>query len=267
MPISRLCHCSTHCACAGCCAHTQGYFTVRTPEELADALYQVSTYLSSSAAWVAYSFTVSPAIITLSDDLTAAGVVQLASRLNGSSLSLSTPLLVLGPLFPVLLDVPIPASVTLDLAGCIGCLSLKNDPMHGQVHVYLSDIQITGLEAAYSSSSNGSSGTLQGTPLALPLWAFQFNRSTCNASVILHNVTLTLPQVEFQLLLAGLPAAVGAGAGVPAAVGAGQGRGQDLEWGSSSHWPQELWWRSLACTWRCASTPPPKKLVPTLTDK
>ena len=68
---------------------------------------------------------------------------------------------------------PAPTSVTLDLAGCIGCLLLKNDPVHGQVHVYLSGIHVTGLEAAYSSS-NGSSCT-QGTPLALPLWAYPLN--------------------------------------------------------------------------------------------
>ena len=118
------------------------------------------------------------------------------------SVSLGLPVLLTGPLFPTQVGVPIPTSVTLDLAGCLGCMS----PSNSSAHVYINHLHLTGLErpapVVSSSSSNGSDGT----QLSLPLWSFQFNRSSGSPSVTLYNVTLTLPQDEFRLLLVGLPA-------------------------------------------------------------
>ena len=70
-------------------------------------------------------------------------------------------------------------------------------------------LHLTGLEPRLDPlAANNSS--VSDTPLALPLWAFQFDRTPGNTpSVHLYNVSLTLPHREFQLLLAGLPAASG----------------------------------------------------------
>ena len=70
-------------------------------------------------------------------------------------------------------------------------------------------LHLTGLEPRLDPlAANNSS--VSDTPLALPLWAFQFDRTPGNApSLHLYNVSLTLPHQEFQLLLAGLPTASG----------------------------------------------------------
>ena len=123
-------------------------------------------------------------------------------------ISLGLPLLLTGPLFPTQLRAPIPTSVVLDLAGCLGCMSLSNR----SAHVYIYDLSLIGLERPAVSSSSNSSSSGDGTQLSLPLWAFQFNRSSGSPSVTLYNVTLILPKEEFRLLLAGLPAGPGPGA-------------------------------------------------------
>ena len=122
--------------------------------------------------------------------------------LLAGGVSLGMPLLLTGPLFPSRLGAPIPTSVALDLSGCIGCMSLINR----SAHLYIYDLHLIGLERPVGSSSSSSG---DGTQLSLPLWAFHFNRSSGSPSVTLHNVTLTLPQEEFRLLLAGLPAGPG----------------------------------------------------------
>ena len=101
--------------------------------------------------------------------------------------------------------------MTLDLTGCVGCMSLSKKT----VHMYLMNIGLTGLErlaALNSGGSSSSSGDDGAALLSLPLWAFQFNRSsgnTTNVQVFLRNVTLTLPQADFLLLLTSLPATGG----------------------------------------------------------
>ena len=100
---------------------------------------------------------------------------------------------------PLQLGAPPPPSVTLDLSGCIGCVNLT-----GHARVYLTNLHLTGLEQpghgpgpSSSSSRSGGGSQLGNTTSHLPLalWAFQFNRSSGVPSVILYNVTLTLPQV------------------------------------------------------------------------
>ena len=137
--------------------------------------------------------------IMIEQSMAAVDVVQ------AGGISLGLPLMLTGPLFPTQLGAPTLTSVALDLAGCLGCISLSNH----SAHVYIYDLQLIGLERPVDSSSSWSG---DGTQLSLPLWAFHFNRSSGSPSVTLHNVTLTLPQVEFRLLLAGLPAGPGPGA-------------------------------------------------------
>ena len=77
------------------------------------------------------------------------------------------------------------------------------------------NIGLTGLErpAAFTSSSSsggsssGSSGDGGAAQLSLPIWAFQFDRSSMQ--VYLRNVMLTLPHADFMLLLTNLPATGG----------------------------------------------------------
>ena len=183
-----------------------GFFSVATSAGLADALVNVSTYVASNPPAVDRALTVFPNIIILEQDMGVQDVVQRAS--GGGPISLTLPLLLTGPPFPTQLGVPTPTSVSLDLTGCLGCLSLDNST----THVYLANLHLTGLErpAASNSSSNSSiSSSGDGTQLSLPLWAFHFERLPGNLSMHVHlrNVTLTLPQDEFRMLLAGLPAA------------------------------------------------------------
>ena len=140
----------------------QAYFIVTSSAGLADALSQVSAS-SSKVAWVAFTYSVAPVILVLQDDglsgdgqLTVADVLQLTSRRqngssssgssNGSSgsgsISISSPMLISGPLpqFSLLSEDTTPAPATpgtLDLSGCVGCLVLSNDSIHGQMHIYL----------------------------------------------------------------------------------------------------------------------------------
>ena len=136
-------------------------------------------------------------------------LVLLASRLDGSSVRLSIPVILSGPPYPTQLGLPAPASVTLNLAGCFACISLANTSS-----VYLSNLHLTGLERPVNSSSNSSSGSSSNG-----MWAFQFNRSSSSNHssssvwVSLHNVTLTLPRQEFRTLLAGVVLANVSGSG------------------------------------------------------
>ena len=155
------------------------YFSISTPGGLAAALEHVSVTLGGQAAAVAAATSFMPATIILEQSVSAADVVQLASLKANGSISLNLPLMLSLPYFPVQLGVPIPASVALDLSGCLGCLSL----LDSQVHVYLAGIQLTGLAPLdgpgnSNSSSGSSSSSISGASLALPLWAFHFNRSS-----------------------------------------------------------------------------------------
>ena len=142
-----------------------------------------------------FALTVSPNIIIIEQDMNVSGIIQLAPVQNGSSISLIVPLLLMGPPYPTTqLGVPPPSNVSLDLAGCMGCISLSNSDSH----VYLINLHLTGLEHSASSY-----GDVDGSGTSLPLWAFQFDRSSVNVSVTLRNVTLTLPHEEYHLLLAG----------------------------------------------------------------
>ena len=140
--------------------------------------------------------------IMIEQSMAAVDVVQ------AGGISLGLPLMLTGPLFPTQLGAPIPTSVVLDLAGCLGCMSLSNS----SAHVYIIGLCLTGLERPAVGSSGSSSGGGDGSHLSFPLWAFQFNRLSSSPSVTLYNVTLTLPQEEFRLLLASLPAGPGPGA-------------------------------------------------------
>ena len=152
-----------------------------------------------------------PNLVIIEQDMTASDVVRLASLFNGS-ISIGLPTLLMGPLLPTQLGVPVPASVSLDLSGCIGCVTLANSA----AHVYLAHLHLMGLErptAKFLSSNNGSSSSSSsneddlGFNLTLPLWAFQFNRSAgSRPRVTLRNVSLTLLREDFRLLLAGLSA-------------------------------------------------------------
>ena len=173
---------------------TAGFSVVDTSAGLADSLLQLSYKTrANDPAGISYATTVFPDILILERAVTAADVVQLASRLN-ASVTLSAPLILNGPPFP---RVPGPANVSLDLSGCIGCMSLSNATMH----LYLIDLHLTGLEQLPASRDSRRGG---GSEFSLPLWAFQFDRLPGSPRVSLRNVTLTLPQQEFSLLLANL---------------------------------------------------------------
>ena len=186
---------------------TSLFFSIATSAELAGSLLQLSTTLGADPVAVTAAVGIFPGVIILQQNVTAADVVSLASHGNGS-VSIRAPLLLYGPAFPIARGALPPSPVTLDLAGCIGCMSLYNSA----AHVYLTDLGLTGLErptSHNSSSSSSSSSQSGGAQLFLPLWAFQFDRSSGNFSVHLRNVTLTLPHEEFLLLLMSLPAGEG----------------------------------------------------------
>ena len=172
-----------------------GLYIVSTPAGLADSLLSIAAKVASSPAGVLATLYIFPALVIIEKDMSINDVVQLAASQNGS-VGLSVPLLLTPALYPLQLEAPVPPSVALDLSGCIGCVSLT-----GHARVYLTDLHLTGLQhpgpGPSSSSSSGSSGsaTGDGSDLSLPLWSFQFNRSSSIPSVILYNVTLTLPQV------------------------------------------------------------------------
>ena len=170
--------------------------------------------------------------------------MQLASHLN-VSVTLSVPLLLNGPPFPSRLGVPLPATVSLDLASCMACIALANN---SAVLLYIADLHLTGLErlvpgnsssssgrggSGGSTSSSGSGG--DGTDLSLPLWAFEFDRLPGVHRVFLRNVTLTLPWEEYRLLLAGLAANATA-----AGPGAGAGGKQQQQWQSALGWSVQV---------------------------
>ena len=178
---------------------------------MADSLLLLATTMASNPNMMTVAVGIMPSTIILEQNLTAAGVVHLAGSSPGDSVNISAPVLLSGPPFPFQLGVPPPAYVTLDLTGCVGCMSLAKTT----VHVYLMNIGLTGLErpAAFTSSSSsggsssGSSGDGGAAQLSLPIWAFQFDRSSMQ--VYLRNVMLTLPHADFMLLLTNLPATGG----------------------------------------------------------
>ena len=74
-------------------------------------------------------------------------------------------------------------------------------------------LYLTGLELlgeGSDGSANSSSSSNNGAALALPLWAFRFNRSAGSPNLHLFNVTLELPLPEFSLLLVALRSQGGA---------------------------------------------------------
>ena len=54
-----------------------------------------------------------PAVIVVEQDMNVSDLVLLASRLDGSSVRLSIPVILSGPPYPTQLGLPAPASVTL----------------------------------------------------------------------------------------------------------------------------------------------------------
>ena len=194
------------------------FFNVNSSESLATSLLQVTTTLASSpfpgdvaASWQSGW----PATLVIDQDVTAVAVLQLASS-QGGSVSLDMPLLLMGPVAPSQLGVPLQTSVTLDLAGCIGCITLSGNT----THVYLLNLHLTGLEMRVGGNSSG----VEGAQLVLPLWAFQLNRSGSFPYVHLRNCSLILPQQEFSTLLGllgGLPVGSAAAAGAQLQVRAG----------------------------------------------
>lgn len=193
---------------------------------------------------IGFSTTVSAYIIVLEQDMNASDLVRSAAR-QGGSVNISVPLLLIKPACPTQLGVPVPASVSLDLAGCVGCVSLPDLSANNAAHVYINNLYLTGLEQRQVASSNGTTsssnaGSGDGSMLSsLPLWAFQFNRSPRSVRVNLRNVTLTLPQREFRSLLA--------------AAGSGSGGGWKLKVGLFSGYrcwsrPEPSWWTTMSCT-------------------
>ena len=221
------------------------FYTTNKAVGLASALMSLQAAILSNPLATIYAMYAFPAIVILEEDLSVEDVVKLASS-NGQGVGLSLPLILMSPKYPTRLGVP-PADMTLDLTGCVSCISMADSP---QVHVYLTGVHLTGLQpllggssaaaaaaAAGSGTTPGANLTLStpganltlptpganltlstpsanltlstpGANLSLPLWAFRFNRSS--TQVDLHNVTLTLPGAEFRMLLASL-AAGGAG--------------------------------------------------------
>ena len=202
--------------------HSSGFFSKATSAGLADALADLSA--QNNTADLNFALTIAPNIVVLEQDMNMSDVLQLPPGQNGgSSVSLIMPLLLMGPPYPTMqLGVPPPTNVTLDLTGCLGCISVSNI----NAHVYLINLHISGLEQRPAPSSGGSggrgvaaSGSGMGAGVSLALWAFEFDRSSGNVSVTLRNVTLTLPQQEFGLLLAGTAAGWMAGGGWRLKVG------------------------------------------------
>ena len=175
-----------------------GYFSISMPADLSETLLLLYDTMNTNPLTMTAGVNSFPSTIIIEKDSSAAAVVQLASQQNGSVI-INAALLLSAPAFPTQLGVPLPASVTLDLSGCVGCMSLSNS----KVHVYLANLHLTGLERPVANSSG------DGAQLSLPLWAFQFNRSSGTQAVRLHlrNVTLTLPQDEFTHVLVSLPGA------------------------------------------------------------
>ena len=168
-----------------------GLYIVSTPAGLVDSLLSIAANVSSNPAAVAVTLDVFPALIIIEQDVSINDVAQLAASQN-SSVSLVVPLLLTSPPYPLLSGAPVPPSQTLDLSGCIGCVSLT-----GPARVYLTNLHLTGLHRPSPSPGPGPGpiSNVDGRQLSLALWALQFNRSSGIPSVILYNVTLTLPQV------------------------------------------------------------------------
>ena len=70
-----------------------------------------------------------------------------------------------------------------------------------------------GSGSSNGSSSSNSSDVSSAASLALPLWAFHFNRTSGSPNLHLYNVTIELPVSEFSLLLAGLSTQAGGAGG------------------------------------------------------
>ena len=155
--------------------------------------------------------------------LTATGAIVPASVTHVTLVTLVTLVTPVTPVTPVT-GALIPSSVTLDLAGCVACLSLANS----NAHVFFSDLHLVGLAhldaAGAAQHDANNTGLISGASLALPLWALKFGR--LDTLVHLHNVTLTLPQEEFALVL-GL-ASAGRTVTSVLAAGAAAGSGQQV---------------------------------------
>ena len=202
--------------------HSGGFFSVATSEGLADSLLQLSAI--NDPVNVHYFLTVFPSVIILEQDMAATNLLLLVPRPDRSSVSIGLPLLLTGPPYSTQLGLPAaPASVSLDLSGCLGCVSLPNNT----AHMYLSNLHLTGLERPADSSSNlpltglerpvaaaAANNSGGGAYQLWAMWAFQFNRSAGSVMrVTLRNVTLTLPQAEFLVLLDSLAAGAGSSGG------------------------------------------------------
>ena len=153
---------------------------------LADALLDIAANVTSSPGAASTAVDGAPTLAIIEQDMSINGVVQLAASQN-SSVGLGVPLIITSSLYPLQLGDPVPPCVTLDLSGCVGCVSLT-----GPARVYLTNLHLTGLQRP--GISNGVRGG-DGSQLSLPLWALQANRSASVPPIILYNVTLTLPQV------------------------------------------------------------------------
>ena len=208
------------------------FFSVSMASGLLDALLQLYTTIATDPLASGTAEVIWPSMVVVEQDLSASELVQHA-RSNGSVI-INAPLLIMGPPFPTQLGQPIPATqVTLDLAGCSGCLVLPDST----VHVYLSDLHLTGLERPAAGNAGSGANYSAGGAAQLPLpswvlWAFQFDRLSGNLSLHLRNVTLTLPQQDFLLLLDSLP--MPAAEGLQQQLTAGQPPGLlDLKVGAS----------------------------------
>ena len=177
---------------------SHGLYIVSTPAELADSLLSIAANVARNPAGVLATLYGFPTLVILAQDMSINDVVQLAAS-QSVGVGLSVPLILISATYPLEEGVLVPPSVTLDLSGCIGCVSLM-----GHARLYLSNLHLTGLQrpgpsngssGSSSSSGNSSSATGDGSDLSLPLWSFQFHRSSSTPAIMLYNVTLTLAQV------------------------------------------------------------------------
>ena len=109
-------------------------------------------WLSTSSALPSFPITVIfPQSVAITDLLAELAKSSAAtSPSSPASASVTLPLMLMGPAFPYQVGQAVPGDVTLDLTGCIGCISLSSF----QAQVYITGIHLSGLEPLDPSTSS-----------------------------------------------------------------------------------------------------------------
>ena len=189
------------------------FFSVNTSAALAGAVQTLTTSVAANPESFLAAQYVLPATIVLEQNMSVTDVLLLASS-SGGSINLSLSLLITGPSFPIELGVPPPPSVSLDLSGCAGCLTLT-----GQfANLYVANLNLVGAQLQGSGTlggllshggcspdvnNDGDEDDLRNSSRI----GGGFVRFNCSDSVRVHlrNVSLTVPQAAFQQMLVALP--------------------------------------------------------------